>query len=69
MTTAAVGPAALDDPLHEAAYGGKAAQLAAALRAGLPVPAGVALPVDAVAAVAAGDAGAVGVLELSLIHI
>jgi pyruvate,water dikinase len=60
MIAAAMGPAALHEPLHEAAYGGKAAQLAAALRAGLPVPRGVAQPVDVVAAVAAGDAAAAG---------
>jgi pyruvate,water dikinase len=47
-------PAPLTDQLHESLFGGKAAQLAAAVRAGLPVPAGVALPVAFVDAVAAG---------------
>jgi pyruvate, water dikinase len=47
-------PAPLTDQLHEGLFGGKAAQLAAAVRAGLPVPAGVALPVAFVDAVAAG---------------
>lgn len=48
-------PAALTETLDEGRFGGKAAQLAAATRAGLPVPAGVALPVGFVDAVAAGD--------------
>lgn len=39
-------------------YGGKAAQLGASLRAGLPVPDGFALSVDAVEAVVAGDEAA-----------
>jgi pyruvate,water dikinase len=38
-------------------YGGKAAQLAAALGRGLPVPDGYALPWQATASVAAGDGG------------
>ena len=49
-------------PLHEAtsehAFGGKARQLAEALRAGLPVPLGVALSVECVERIAAGDARA-----------
>jgi pyruvate,water dikinase len=52
---AAMKPAALTEQLDEGRFGGKAAQLAAATRAGLPVPAGVALPVGFVDAVAAGD--------------
>lgn len=44
-------------------YGGKAAQLGAALRAGLPVPEGLALRHDLVAAVAEGDADACARLE------
>ena len=48
-------PAALTEQLDEGRFGGKAAQLAAATRAGLPVPAAVALPVGFVDAVAAGD--------------
>lgn len=47
--------AALTEQLDEGRFGGKAAQLATATRAGLPVPAGVALPVGFVDAVAAGD--------------
>ncbi len=48
-------PVGLDENLDKAVFGGKAAQLAAALRAGLPVPAGVALPIAFVDAVAAGE--------------
>jgi pyruvate, water dikinase len=48
-------PAALTEELGDRLYGGKAAQLAFATRAGLPVPAGVALPFGFVDAVAAGD--------------
>jgi pyruvate,water dikinase len=48
-------PAALTEELDDRLFGGKAAQLAAAMRAGLPVPAGVALPFGFVDAVAAGD--------------
>ncbi len=44
-------------------YGGKAAQLAEALRAGLPVPEGFALRHDFVAAVGGGDAAARARLE------
>ena len=43
----------------ERTYGGKAASLGAAIRAGLPVPPGVALPAPLVDRVAAGDAAAV----------
>jgi pyruvate, water dikinase len=50
-----VSPLPLADVCEEARFGGKAAQLGAALRAGLPVPPGVGVPVDVVAAVAAGD--------------
>jgi pyruvate,water dikinase len=50
-------------PLHktdnESQFGGKATQLGVALRAGLPVPQGFALPVPLVQAVRAGDAAAV----------
>lgn len=48
-------PAALTEELDERLFGGKAAQLAAATRAGLPVPAGVALAYGFVDAVAAGE--------------
>jgi len=42
----------------ESLYGGKATQLGAALRAGLPVPGGFALDTEFVDAIAAGDANA-----------
>jgi pyruvate, water dikinase len=51
----AVRPAALTEELDDRLFGGKAAQLAAATRAGLPVPAALALPFGLVDAVAAGD--------------
>lgn len=63
MTTAAMRPAGLEERVDEAAYGGKAAQLAVALRAGLPVPRGVALPVGVVDAIATGDVVAVREVE------
>jgi pyruvate,water dikinase len=49
-----MNPAPLTAKLDDELFGGKAAQLAAAMRAGLPVPTGVALPVPFVDAVAAG---------------
>jgi pyruvate,water dikinase len=55
--------APLDQRLDPARFGGKAAQLAAAARAGLPVPAGVALSVALVNAVARGDPSAAGEIE------
>ena len=48
---------------QEELYGGKAVGLGAALRAGLPVPPGVALPGPAVDAIASGDAGATAALR------
>jgi pyruvate, water dikinase len=66
MITVAMRPAALDERVDEAAYGGKAAQLAAAVRAGLPVPRGVAVGVDVVDAIAAGDTVALGELERAI---
>ena len=54
--------APLTDPLDAARYGGKAAQLGVAARAGLPVPKGVALPVTLVAAIAEGEADAIAAL-------
>jgi pyruvate,water dikinase len=48
-------PAPLTEELDECLFGGKAAPLAAATRAGLPAPAGVALPFGFVDAIAAGD--------------
>ena len=50
-------PVPLTEQLEECLVGGKAASLAAATRAGLPVPAGVVLPFGFVDAVAAGDSG------------
>jgi pyruvate, water dikinase len=50
---------ALAEARDESELGGKAVQLGAATRAGLPVPEGVALPAALVAAVAAGDPAAV----------
>jgi pyruvate,water dikinase len=49
-----MSPLPLDEQLNERLFGGKAAQLAAAVRAGLRVPAGIALPVTFVDALA-GD--------------
>jgi len=48
-------PTPLTEQLEHSLFGGKAAQLAAAMRAGLPVPAGVALPFGLVDAVAADE--------------
>lgn len=56
MSPAAVSP--LDAVEDSAAFGGKAAGLGAAVRAGLPVPAGVAVSWPLVHALAAGDRGA-----------
>jgi pyruvate,water dikinase len=50
-------PLPLTEQLDECLFGGKAASLAAATRAGLPVPTGVALPFEFADAVAAGDSG------------
>lgn len=48
-------PVPLSEATDEAAFGGKAVQLGHAMRAGLPVPAGVALGVSLVDAFMAGD--------------
>ncbi|MFY0527550.1 PEP/pyruvate-binding domain-containing protein [Archangium gephyra] len=57
----------LKEALSEEEFGGKAVHLGAALRAGLPVPPGFALPVALVDRIAAGEPGAVawlgGLLE------
>jgi pyruvate,water dikinase len=53
-----VSPVPLREVEQEGRFGGKAAQLGAALRAGFPVPDGVALDVEAVEAIAAGRAEA-----------
>jgi len=54
---------ALAASVDAARFGGKAAQLATAVRAGLPVPPGVALSVDVVDALAVGDPAATWRLE------
>jgi pyruvate,water dikinase len=60
-------------PLIEATdageLGGKAVELGAALRAGLPVPGGFALPVALVDAVAARDAMAIAAVEGAFAHL
>jgi pyruvate,water dikinase len=66
MITTAMSFGGLDEHIDEATYGGKAAQLSVAARAGLPVPKGVALSVDFAAAVAAGEAGALRALEAAM---
>ena len=48
-------PVPIAEALTEAVYGGKAVNLGAAIRAGLPVPPGFALSADAVDLLAAGD--------------
>jgi pyruvate,water dikinase len=53
-----IAPIPLVDVRDESAFGGKAAQLGAALRAGLPVPNGFALDSAAVEAIVAGDVSA-----------
>lgn len=50
-------------------FGGKAAQLCAALRGGLPVPEGVALGHDSVAAVARGEDAAIAALDAALVGV
>lgn len=56
-------PITLDDAHHEHHFGGKAASLCRALRAGLPVPAGFALSWSLVEAISAGEAAAVATLR------
>lgn len=56
---AGVMPRPLVEADDEAVYGGKAVSLGAALRAGLPVPPGVALPAALVDEIAGGAPGAV----------
>ncbi len=53
---------ALHEAVDEATFGGKAVQLAAAIRAGLPVPGGMALAATLVDAVAAAEPGAMASL-------
>lgn len=56
-------PVPLADARNESEFGGKAVQLGAAIRAGLPVPPGVALGAGAAAAAAAGEPAATAVLS------
>jgi pyruvate,water dikinase len=53
----------LGEAREESEFGGKAVQLGAAIRAGLPVPPGMALGTEVVAAAAAGDPAATAVLS------
>ncbi len=53
----------LADAGDESQFGGKSASLARAIRAGLPVPPGFALGVDAVDAIARADGGAISALR------
>ena len=55
--------APLEESLDADLYGGKAAQLASAVGAGLPVPRGVALSVELVRAIAAGSPAAIAGFE------
>jgi pyruvate,water dikinase len=55
----------LADAIDEGAFGGKAVSLGAAIRAGLPVPPGVALGAAMVNRVAAGDPGAIEAVSSS----
>jgi pyruvate,water dikinase len=55
----------LHDALHEPSFGGKAVSLGAAVRAGLPVPPGVALGTAFVDRLATGDTAAVEMLLAS----
>ena len=60
-------PVVLAESLDESRYSGKVAQLAAAIRAGLPVPGGMALPVGFVDAVATDQLDAIRKLEESCV--
>jgi pyruvate,water dikinase len=55
--------APLEESLDPELYGGKAAQLAVAMGAGLPVPPGLALSVELVEAIVAGSPAAIAELE------
>ncbi|MCB9777161.1 MAG: hypothetical protein H6742_01190 [Alphaproteobacteria bacterium] len=56
----------LEDAADGVRFGGKAAHLAIALRAGLPAPSGVALDTDLVEGIAAGDPASLEVLDRAL---
>jgi pyruvate,water dikinase len=58
-----VRPAALQEAADEAVFGGKAVQLGAAIRAGLPVPGGMALSAALVDAIAAAAPAATAALR------
>jgi pyruvate,water dikinase len=58
VTETRTTPADLSEVTNERYFGGKAVQLGEAIRAGLPVPPGFALPAPFVAAVGEGDAAA-----------
>lgn len=64
-----MSPIPLVDARDAAELGGKAVELGAALRAGLPVPTGFALSVALVDAVASGDAGARARVERTFEHL
>src|SRR5678816_963794 len=55
----------LADAAEESAFGGKAVSLGAAIRAGLPVPPGVALGTTMVERVAAGEPSAIDAIFMS----
>ena len=59
-------PLALAEVSDEAVFGGKAVSLGAALRAGLPVPPGIALPAPLVERIASGSHEAVAAVRSSL---
>jgi pyruvate,water dikinase len=61
--------ASLEEGSDSDLYGGKAAQLAAALRAGLPVPRGAALSTELVDALAAGEPAAGAELDRVWSHV
>lgn len=65
----ASGACALAHAVDERTFGGKAAQLAVAAAAGLPVPPGVALSASFVEAVACGDPSAVEEMHSALIAV
>ena len=64
-----MNPVPLAEATDASSFGGKAVELGSALRAGLPVPAGFALSVALVDAVAAGDAAARARVERAFEHL
>ncbi|UQX02128.1 PEP/pyruvate-binding domain-containing protein [Streptomyces sp. RerS4] len=69
MRTSPAEVVPLGSATDEALYGGKAANLAIAVRAGLPVPPGIALPWPFVDAVAEGSPGAQEALRAAVDHL